>query len=353
MKRCTKCVLPENYPGIVFNQEGICNYCTAHQERKYLGKEVLSERIKQFLQTKNDRDRDYDCVLALSGGRDSSYLLYYLVKELELQILTYSVDNGFIPKQTQLNMQNMARTMNVELVIEKDECLERCIRHHILSFIHRPSAAMIGLLCTGCRLARATKIPNFARNNRIPVIISGSNPLDVKSYKQKIMLLDPNSKSKFSFVGGYLFRVIQNPMWILNFNCLVTQIEEYYHHFYRKGRSSDLFTIAPFSYYIKWEEQEVISRIETEFNWKKHPGVESTWRGDCDIALLKLYLYKKMLGFNDKDEGLSYLVRDGQISREQALERLKEESEIPEEVVKGILDKLKINFSDLKAALEH
>jgi len=354
MKRCTRCILPENYPGITFNEEGVCNYCVSHKKREYLGDEALKEKIRTSLQDRSDRNDNYDCVLALSGGRDSSYLLYYLVKVLNLRVLAYFIDNGFIPEATQMNIKNMVDILGVDLVIEKSEHLEKCLRHHLLSFIHKPSAPMVGLLCTGCRLGMSTMLPDFARRNRVPVTISGSNPLDSRSFKTMIMALNPRAgEAKGSFVLGYLTQIIQNPRWILNYGCLATQIQEYYHHYFQgRGKKKDLIGIAPFYSYTRWEEKTLVSTIKNELHWRETPGAQSTWRGDCDIALLKLYLYKKTLGYNDRDEGLSYLIRDGQISREEALERLEEEGKISEEVIKEILERVGIDFSSLKTALE-
>jgi tRNA(Ile)-lysidine synthase TilS/MesJ len=352
MKRCAKCILPDNYPGVTFNEEGVCNHCVTYKERKYLGGEALKEKIESSLKTKKARNENYDCVLALSGGRDSSYLLYYLVKVLNLRVLAYCVDNGFIPEQTKQNLKNMVDILNVKLVIEKCDHLEKCIKHHILSWMHRPSPATVGMLCTGCRLGLDTRIPNFARHNKIPVIVSGATPFEGFSFKRRIMSINPSSRGNCFFILGYLSQILGNPRWVLNPTCLITQVKEYYYHFYRKeDRKKDLIKTAPFLSYIRWEEKEVTSRIENELKWRENPNTESSWRGDCDIAALKLYLYKKTLGFNDKDEGLSHLIRDGQISREEALKRLKKEGEIPEEVIKEIFDKLGLNFSDLRMAL--
>ena len=59
-----------------------------------------------------------------------------------------------------------------------------------------------------------------------------------------------------------------------------------------------------------------------------------------------------MLGFNDKDDGLSCLIRDNQITREEAIKRIKKEGEIPERVIKEIIEKLGLNYSDFQGALE-
>lgn len=354
MKRCTKCILPENYPGITFNKEGICNHCIAYRERKYLGDKALKEKIDSFLTDKKDRNQNYDCVLGFSGGRDSSYLLYHLVKILNIRVLSYSVDNGFIPEQTKLNVKNITDTLNVKLVVEENDRLKKCLRHHILSWMHRPSPAMIGVLCTGCRLGMDLGIVNFAKKNKIPVTIIGGTPFEGRGYKTNIMKTNPNSRGPSSFILGYLSHIIRNPKWILNRTCLITQVREYYYHYYRRiltKSDKDLLKVSPFNLYIRWREDEIISTITNELKWERNPNIESDWRGDCDIALLKLYLYKRTLGFNDKDDGLSSLIRDGQISREEALERTSKEGEIPEKVIREIFDKLGLNYSDLKIAL--
>ena len=352
MKRCTKCILPENYPGITFNEEGICNYCITYKERKYEGIEILKAKIDSFLKNKKDRNKNYDCVLGLSGGRDSSYLLYYLVKVLNLRVLAYSVDHGFIPEQTKLNMKNMTDILKVKLVIEKHDYLKKSLKHHILSWMHRPSAAMVGVLCTGCRYNLESGIRNFTKKNKISLIFKGDHPFEAQYYKFDIMKINPNSRSRkrHLFILGYLSQLIRNPRWILNPTCFIEQIKEFYNRYPIKIAKSDISTIGPFVSYIKWDEKEVISTIKNKLNWKECPNIESTSRGDCYIALLKLYLYKKTLGFNDKDDDFSSLIRAGQLSREGALERLKKE-EISEEVIKEIFNKLGLSYSDLERSL--
>ena len=357
MKRCTKCILPENYPRITFNKEGVCNHCITYEEREkreYLGGEVLRKEIDSYLKKKEGRNRNYDCLLALSGGRDSSYLLYYLVKVLNLRVLAYSVDNGVIPEQTKVNMKNMTDMLNVKLVIEENDLLKKCLKHTISSWMHKPSMAMVELLCTGCRLGIQRGSVNFAKKNQIPVTISGGTPFEYPDYRENIMKINPNG-GNFSRILGYLSNIIRNPKWIMNYTYLTTQIKEYLYYFHSERiiKKSELLRIAPFKTHIRWEEKEIIPTIENKLGWEKNPNIESTWRSDCDIALLKLYLYKKALGFNDKDDGLSHLIRDNQIRREEALDRLNKEGEIPEKIIKEILDNLGFNYSDFKIALRN
>ena len=70
MKRCSRCLLPETYPNIRYNEEGVCNYCLSYTPVEYKGEEKLEELLGFY------RDRgvkyDYDCVVGVSGGRDST-----------------------------------------------------------------------------------------------------------------------------------------------------------------------------------------------------------------------------------------------------------------------------------------
>jgi len=351
IKRCTKCILPKNYAGITFNEEGICKHCNNFKSRQYFGNEVYKTKLKSFLNGIKDRNSDYDCIVGVSGGRDSSYLLYYLVKVLKLRVIAYSADNGFIPAQTIANMHRMAKILNVQLVIEKSDYLKKCIRHHVVSWMNKPEAAMIGVICAGCKIGIEEGIINFAKKKKIPAIINGGTPFEGQGYKIDLMRIDTNNRISRSFLFGIIGKFIQNPKWILNPTCVITQIKEYYYCYWKGKGNKKLFRSTPFFSYIYWKENEVIAAIENELKWKKNPNTGSTWRGDCEIALLKLYLYKKMLGYNDKDDGLSSLVRDNQIPRAEALMRLEKEANISEEPIKQLFNKIGLNFSDLKNAL--
>jgi hypothetical protein len=204
------------------------------------------------------------------------------------------------------------------------------------------------MLCAGCRLDIDIGLGEFALKNHIPVIVSGSTPLEGGNYKRDIMKLDPKSKKVSSFILGYFDQVLKNPRWVTNPICLATQIQEYYVHFYNKRSSRELKAIGAFYSYIRWEESKVMSTIQNELMWKKRSDTESSWRGDCDVALLKLYLYKKTLGFNDKDDGFSCLIRDEQMSREEAMMRLEEEGKVPDEAIRDIFTRLGLDFNSLR-----
>jgi len=180
--------------------------------------------------------------------------------------------------------------------------------------MHRPSLPMVETFCVGCRLGMYRGTLNFAKKNKIPVIIRGGTPFEQPYYRQNLMKIPPDG-GNYSRILGYLYQIVKNPRYIMKRAYLVTQIKEYLHFFHsaKLEKISGILGSSPFWTYIKWDEKEVISTITNELNWRSNPNVKSTWRGDCDIALLKLYVYKKVLGFNDKIDNLSHLIRDGQL----------------------------------------
>jgi len=81
MKRCTKCVMPENYPGIKFDANGVCSHC--HKYDKLWGNWVRNPDVRQESERKlkgifekaKSKNKQYDCLVPLSGGKDSLLVL--------------------------------------------------------------------------------------------------------------------------------------------------------------------------------------------------------------------------------------------------------------------------------------
>ncbi|WMW25427.1 hypothetical protein RE474_01520 [Methanolobus sediminis] len=350
MRRCSKCLLPENYPRIKFNIDNICNFCENYNDLDYRGLDALKSEIQSYLGTYRDRNQKYDCVFALSGGRDSSFLLYKLVKETNFKFAAYCADHGFLPEETKENIKNLTEELDVDLIIEEHTFLTKSVKHHIQSWMKNPHPAMVGLFCTGCKLGIDLGLSNFAKKHNIPVIITGATPFEGQGYKKNLLKKNPE-KGMSSFIYGYVSRIAENPSWILNPGCVSVQLKEFHYHYMEKWKDSNHLVLYPFGSFIKWNESEVISTLN-EIGWKKTENAKSTWRGDCQISLLKLFLYKESLGFNDRDDGLSCLVRDGQLTRKAALERLNSEGSISLDTVMEIIDEMGIDSSEFKIALE-
>ncbi len=140
----------------------------------------------------------------------------------------------------------------------------------------------------------------------------------------------------------------------MNPTCLCTQVREFYYCKTNKRlfRKHGILRLAPFYLHVHWMESDIVSTIAREFGWESNPERNASWRGDCSIAMLKSYIYRRILGFNDTDDNLSCLIRDGQISREDALDRLRTEGDVSETAIERVLSHMSIGYREFQNAIE-
>jgi N-acetyl sugar amidotransferase len=108
-------------PDITFDENGYCNHCTyAFEQMKlnYSDKEENKKKLNQIIETvkKAGEGKNYDCIIGLSGGVDSSYLAYVLVKEFNLRPLAIHLDNGWNSEQAVSNIHNLVTKLKIDLI---------------------------------------------------------------------------------------------------------------------------------------------------------------------------------------------------------------------------------------------
>ena len=122
MKFCVKCVMPDTRPGISFNDQGVCSACQSYDNRKNID---YDKRFKE-LQTLCDKYRGvngedgYDCMIAVSGGKDSHFQVYMFKEVLGMNPLLVSVEDNF--KMTEAgkhNLKNISETFGCDLISMK------------------------------------------------------------------------------------------------------------------------------------------------------------------------------------------------------------------------------------------
>lgn len=116
MKRCASCMIPETHETIIFDQEGVCNICRQHEYKKqaidWQSKEKqLIELIAQY-----KGKFDYDCIVPFSGGKDSTFTLYALVKKYGVRPLVVSYDHHFYRPKTLRNVDRVIRKLGVDFI---------------------------------------------------------------------------------------------------------------------------------------------------------------------------------------------------------------------------------------------
>ena len=118
MRRCSKCILPETYPNIRFNEDGVCNVCT-HFETKWKNRDYLKKEseLKKILAQYSRKKRRHHCIVPISGGIDSTFILYLVREVYGLNPLAVNYDNGFQSKQARKNIENAINKLDVDYAI--------------------------------------------------------------------------------------------------------------------------------------------------------------------------------------------------------------------------------------------
>jgi hypothetical protein len=314
---CCACVLPDNYPGISFDSDGICNFCRSHDEASYLGAAALEKALHEAANGERPR-----CIVPVSGGKDSTYVLYYLTKVLGLETIAVNYDAGFTHPEASANLQRVAKRLGVELVTVRSHRQKRLLVGNLRAYLEQPAPAMVPLMCTGCRVGIVGGACKVARERKINTIVMGFSHIEEAPFKANALAGDGGS-----VLRGLAQNLLQNPRY-LAFGGPFTQAADYLHSYARVrawGRALRLLhpgiRMISFFDYIEYHPERIQREVSSEVGWSC-PDPENSWRFDCTIKLLLNYLYDVSWGFTADHDYLSARIREGYITRAQALSAL-------------------------------
>jgi len=323
LKRCTKCILPETFPGINFDEKGICNHCKNYEKIKIHGEKELKELVDKF----RSKDGKPDCIVAFSGGRDSSYSLHYVKKILKMNPIAYTYDWGMVTDLARRNQARICGKLGIEhIIISADINKKRGnIRKNVLAWLKKPDLGIVPLFMAGDK-QYFYYMNKLRKQTGIKLIILGENLLERTEFKtgfykvkskqssKNVYNLTPYNKLKLAAYYGreYLFNLSY-----LNKSLLDT-IGAYASYYIIKHNFVNLYK------YIKWEEKKIIPILLKKYNWELSYDTKTTWRIGDGTAAFYNYIYYVLAGFSEFDTFLSNQIREGDIKRAEALKLSKE-----------------------------
>ncbi len=352
IKRCVRCVLPETTPFISFDKNGVCNYCNEHKKIKHKGVNALEKIIKNY----RSRDNNPDCIIAFSGGRDSSYGLHYLVKVLKMHPVAVTFDWGMLSDVGRRNQSRMLAKLGVEhIVISADiKKVREDIKMNLKAWLKRPNLGMIPLLMQGDKTTEyyidkvkkelGVKLVFFCRGNELEKEEFKSGYCGVKN-------ADP---------GG----VIHNYYWLDKLKLLTYYVKEFLLNPAYLNRSlwssflGYLITfVVPHDYiylwhYIPWDENKIIKTLKKEYNWEGDNETGLTWRIDDGSPAFYNYVYCQIQGFTENDSFRSHQIREGIITRDEALKLIYEENMPRYNSLKWYFDSIKIDGNKVLSVID-
>lgn len=350
LRRCTKCLLPETMPYIAFDAKGVCNYCNNYKPRNNpKPKEELFNLVEPYRRTTG-----HDCIVPFSGGRDSCYGLHLIIHELKMKPITYTYDWGMVTDLGRRNISRMCAELGVENIIVADDISQkrRNIAMNLKAWLKSPHLGMISILTAGDKHF-FRHVETIKKQTGINLNLWGVNPLEVTHFKAGFLGVPPDFEEKRVYMHGiskqlnyqYLrFKAMLQSPGYFNRSLWDTLSGEYYRSFTEKQDYYHIFD------YWRWDEQ-IIDDTLKGYDWELAPDTNTTWRIGDGTAAFYNYLYYTIAGFTEHDTFRSNQIREGQISREEALVLVEDENRPRYQNIRWYLDALGMDFEETIAII--
>lgn len=335
---CKCCVMDTTDKNITFDENGICDRCNEYKQRILpwwnYGKGHEAELKKILDEVKRSgRGKDYDCILGLSGGMDSSYMLHLAVKEWGLRPFVFHVDAGWNLPMAEENIRKICNKLGVKLHIEKIDFEE--MRQMQLAFFKTGHAG----LDAPQDHAFIAQVDKFSEKLGVRYILNGYNictevmanpaswydgagPTADKVYIKDVLKKHGGFKTKsYTYITGF-----KHKFWLP----------------YVKGvKTLQLLNYVPFT------KGEMVETLQREYDYQPYGQKHFE---DLLTKFLEAWWLPARFGYDIRRAQLSSLVITGQMTRDEALEILKNppasEQEC-KEMFKEVAEKLRISEAEL------
>ena len=333
---CVNCVMDESDSNITFDSDGVCDHCRDYEintkpswRPNEEGRSILNDIVAKI--KKDGKGRDFDCVMGMSGGADSSYLLHLAVKELELRPLVFHVDCGWNSTAAVNNIQCMVENLGVDLytdVINWKEMsdMQRSFFKSGVPHVDLPQD-----------LAYTSATYHWANNHNIKYILNGGN-ISTECVR--------NPKEWIYYGTDFIFlKAILKKFGTVDLKSFPLS-SIFYHKLYLKYIRR-IHVVKPLNLlpYSKTEAQAELNKL---YGWEsfnqKH--FESRF-----TRFYEGYWLPTRFGFDTRRVQFSSLILTGQMTRDEALEELKKDSYDPDTIddeFKYVANKLDISEDELR-----
>ncbi len=331
---CSRCLSDSSIQFLQLDNKGECKYCRIHDEmeKEYrFNKNSFQNLLKiaKKIKTEGKKNR-YDCVVGVSGGKDSSYMLYLIKKKLELNPLAVHYDNGFDSDISVSNILNVCQKLDVDLEtkVADWEAFKSITRSFFLAGVSDPDTPTdIGIFKTMYEIAYKENIKYVFNGHSFRT--EGIEPLDW-TYMDGLYLKDIHTKH-----GNGNLQKFDN----------FTLKDLFKFQFYKRIK-----TVLPLNY-VEYDDEKVKSTLKNELGWMYYGGHHH--ESLLTKFIVSYYLPKKF-GIDRRRTGMSAMVRSGKLSRDKGLKILSKFPELEDEenLKNYILDKLDISNDEFSIILK-
>ncbi|MBU1619112.1 MAG: N-acetyl sugar amidotransferase [Gammaproteobacteria bacterium] len=338
---CQRCIMDTSDSVIRFDSNGICDHCHNYDENIepnwHTGDKGYAELMAAAEQIKKEgKGKDFDCIIGLSGGLDSSYTAYVAKEIMGLRPLLFHVDAGWNTDQAVGNIEKLVDGLGLDLYTEVINWEE--MKDLQVAFLK--SGISDQDIPQDC--AFFSSLYKFARKNRIKHVLTGGN------YSTE-WCREPNEWGAYPGIDKTLITDIHNKFGtkpLKTYPIIDVLVYKIFHHQILRMKVFKPLNLVPF---LKKDAEQL---LKDKYGWQpfQHKHHESRF-----TRFYEDYWMPRKFGYDKRRAHFSSLVVTGQMTREEALERISK-PELPEEFMKNefkyVANKLGLSVDELQAIFE-
>ncbi len=313
---CIRCVNDKTVKKISFDKDGLCSHCACYDRYR----ERLSDYEKLetlFLKKlRREGEYDYDVALGFSGGKDSTYVLYKLVKEYGLKVKAYTLDNGFMSAEARVKIDRLIAELGVEHeYVECDVDLLKRMYKYIVSHYFSP--------CIACSFLGYAVMINYASRVNAKVGIHGRSPYQMfrglsDSHDDVFRPfidsgLDENEVELDKLYGEILSKIDK-----LVDKKLAGEIKE---KLLTDTQTNGYRDFLAYFLYHRYDRKEIVSFLEEHTSWRVESEEEHF---DCLIHHGALYLKNLIARRSHLMPEYSVMINQGVLNKSDAIQKMAE-----------------------------
>jgi len=314
VKRCTLCVLPETFPNITFDDAGVCSYCRQfdlHRARLERQRSSMGERFQELVDETRGR-HPYDCLAAWSGGKDSTYMLLLLRRRYHLNVLAFTLDNGFVAPTAFQNMERISGELGVDHIIFRPrfDLLRKAFCHATQDpgMYSERALSRASAVCSTCM--------SFAKGIALRIALEGDIPMMVFGWSPGQVPLTSALFSRPAHMARAMVEALVKPLWQVAGDAVCVYFPQERHFECAEQMPYDVAPLA----FLDYSEEQAVQSIKP-LGWRRPPDTDPN-SSNCLLNAFANVVHMAQRGYHPYVMELASLVRQGYLGRQEALERL-------------------------------
>jgi len=328
---CTKCIYDDSIPYISFNSKGVCNYCEQYSEldKEYptggKGLKILKDLAEEI--KKKQKRKKYDIVVGVSGGTDSSYMLYYAKEILGLRPLAAHFDNTWNSKIAVENIKNVTEKLNIDLFT------------HVVDNIEYNDIFKSFLLAS---------VPDI--DTPADISLATTHYLACRKFGIKYIFEGHSFRTEGISPHGWFYmdaKYIESVQKKYGTEAIKTLPNLWLHKWLKWIVINRIVKIRPL-YYIDYNKTETKEFLSNNFGWKDYGGHHMENRTSY---FTNNYWLPQKFNIDLRYCEYSALIRDKQISRDEALDLIKKPKPFDNNILDELLKRLNLTIEEFNKIL--